>query len=430
MTEKDHIEELLHRKLHDHGQEPPQEVWTHIARSLEAGAVPPAPAPRRKLWRIAAAVTSAAAMLTAALLLVPSVEPPAEHLASVAPRQQDDRQAVERLIGSAITVDDLSRKLQGRETPSAHRSAPQVPYTETARLIAADAPAAEESADPTPAEIIRAATRTDERPPHRGESQPVPEAVPGRDRAGYSPSPQWETLAELKRRRTRRPKPGLSLYALNSSGIRTGGNGTPRPIVMATAPQAISVVNDHSILMKSGTRTPRQAIKMHHKYPVTVGIGIDYPLSARFSLESGVTYSYLQSTSATFTQQVSDYRLRQELHYIGIPLKLNYRLVDTPRFGFYAGAGGMLEKGVRGTRTTTILTRGTTAKERTSFKVEGVQPSVGASLGVEYKPAELVSIYLEPGISYYFDNSQPDNYRTEHPLNFSLKAGVRFNLSK
>lgn len=430
MTEKDHIEELLHRKLYDHGQEPPQEVWTHIARSLEAGAVPPAPAPRRKLWRIAAAVTSAAAMLTAALLLVPSVEPPAEHLASVPPRQQDDRQAVERLIGNAITVDDLSRKLQGRETPSAHRSAPQVPYTETARLIAADAPAAEESADPTPAEIIRAATRTDERPPHRGESQPVPEAVPGRDRAGYSPSPQWETLAELKRRRTRRPKPGLSLYALNSSGIQTGGNGTPRPIVMATAPQAISVVNDHSILMKSGTRAPRQAIKMHHKYPVTVGIGIDYPLSARFSLESGVTYSYLQSTSATFTQQVSDYRLRQELHYIGIPLKLNYRLVDTPRFGFYAGAGGMLEKGVRGTRTTTILTRGTTAKERTSFKVEGVQPSVGASLGVEYKPAELVSIYLEPGISYYFDNSQPDNYRTEHPLNFSLKAGVRFNLSK
>ena len=59
-----------------------------------------------------------------------------------------------------------------------------------------------------------------------------------------------------------------------------------------------------------------------------------------------------------------------------------------------------------------------------------LQWSVGASLGIGYRFNGLVGIYLEPGVSYYFDNgSFVETVYRERPLNFSLGIGLRFNLN-
>ena len=50
--------------------------------------------------------------------------------------------------------------------------------------------------------------------------------------------------------------------------------------------------------------------------------------------------------------------------------------------------------------------------------------------GMEYRfgKGKNVGLYLEPGITYYFDSDLPASIRTDHPLQFEAQAGVRFHL--
>lgn len=67
------------------------------------------------------------------------------------------------------------------------------------------------------------------------------------------------------------------------------------------------------------------------------------------------------------------------------------------------------------------------SKNSTSLNARGVVWSLGAGLGVGYNFIDNFGIYIEPGVSYYFDNDkQPESYRTAHPLMFNLNAGFRF----
>ena len=57
-------------------------------------------------------------------------------------------------------------------------------------------------------------------------------------------------------------------------------------------------------------------------------------------------------------------------------------------------------------------------------------PCVRVILSGSYRFNDLVGIYLEPGVSYYFDNgSFVETVYRERPLNFSLGIGLRFNLN-
>ena len=40
-----------------------------------------------------------------------------------------------------------------------------------------------------------------------------------------------------------------------------------------------------------------------------------------------------------------------------------------------------------------------------------------------------LGVYVEPGVKYYFDNgSMVQNVFKDHPCNFSLQVGLRFNM--
>lgn len=57
------------------------------------------------------------------------------------------------------------------------------------------------------------------------------------------------------------------------------------------------------------------------------------------------------------------------------------------------------------------------------------QCSVNASAGMQFNLSSVVGLYVEPGVSYYFDNgSSVSNIYKEKPLNFNLEFGLRFSL--
>ena len=55
--------------------------------------------------------------------------------------------------------------------------------------------------------------------------------------------------------------------------------------------------------------------------------------------------------------------------------------------------------------------------------------SAGIAPGLQYNFGDLVGIFAEPTLSYYFKNEKaPQTLYKEQPFYFTLNIGVRFNL--
>ena len=125
----------------------------------------------------------------------------------------------------------------------------------------------------------------------------------------------------------------------------------------------------------------------------------------------------------------SHYTTYQKLQYVGIPLNVNYTFYQHQKWSVYGTTGGMVEKCVRGKSTTEFTVGGKQqAVQYDDVKEKRLQYSVGVALGVQAKIADHVGFYLEPGVSYHFDNrSNVTNIYKDTPLNFSLGLGFRYS---
>ena len=171
--------------------------------------------------------------------------------------------------------------------------------------------------------------------------------------------------------------------------------------------------------------------EIHHRQPVRVGMTVRYPISDRWSVESGLQYSRL-SSDITVSSVGNGSQTDQDLDYLGVPVNVNYQLVGGKRWSVYASAGGAVEKMVKGKRTTRDVANGKEGPvERESVSIKPLQYSVTGAIGAEYHVDSTISIYAEPGMSYHFDNhSAIPTYYQEKPLGLSLNVGLRFNLGK
>ena len=145
-----------------------------------------------------------------------------------------------------------------------------------------------------------------------------------------------------------------------------------------------------------------------HHLPVRFGLSLNYQLSPRLALLSGISYTYLYSEFKI--PLYSNISYDQKLHYLGIPLGLSYQLWSSNRFQFYLSGGVMLEK---------------------CLNEKPWQWSVDASAGVEYALTRQFGFFLEPSLGYYFkDGTSFEHYYKEHPLTPSIEFGLRLHLSQ
>lgn len=170
--------------------------------------------------------------------------------------------------------------------------------------------------------------------------------------------------------------------------------------------------------------------RVHHRMPVTVGVTLSYAFSDKWSLETGLTYTLLSSELHSGAKSYIEEE--QKLHYVGIPLKIKHTFWQNERLSLYAVAGGAVEKCVSGSLETLYVTGSSDRKtEHTSLDVKSLQWSVNAAVGGQFNLIRQLGVYIEPGVSYYFDDGTGiETYRKEHPCNFNLQLGVRFTLPK
>ena len=231
--------------------------------------------------------------------------------------------------------------------------------------------------------------------------------------------PQRE-VEERPMTKTRR-QVSLGLYAMNGLGSQHGSNGVQMADALA---REYAATNEHSYATSSRRSEPIYLIgyeeRQHHHRPVTYGLSLSYPLSDRFALTSGVVYTKLRSD---FTQIMRNQQIQQEqmLHYVGIPLSLNYRLWAYKGFDAYLSAGVKADWNVA-THLETEGVRQTLPKDRMQWSLNG-------SLGLQYNVVPQLGVYAEPSLNWYPDNgSVVQNYFKDKPLSMGLQLGLRLNL--
>lgn len=181
--------------------------------------------------------------------------------------------------------------------------------------------------------------------------------------------------------------------------------------------------NDVDYLMAAAYKALQKSPqgKAKHHAPVSVGMQIAFGVAPRLSLSTGVVYTRTSSDFYPYAPN-NDYNVHQVLHYVGIPVGLNYELWRSGGFHAYVMAGAEAAYNVKND-TDEDGTRKQDAKR------DRVQFSGKASLGAQYDISPSVGLYIEPGAKYYFDNgSDVENTFKDKKLNFNLQFGLRLNL--
>ena len=169
----------------------------------------------------------------------------------------------------------------------------------------------------------------------------------------------------------------------------------------------------------------------HHFMPLTVQLSLSRQLNSRWSLSTGLSYSLLRSNYESGNENTLIKR-SQKLHYLGIPLRFNYKLIGSTHWNLYASGGLQLDMPVGGSMTTNYIYGGPYANIEQASITEPVinapwMLSVGIGAGVQYELTPHMTLYLEPNINYYAPLTNGiETYRTERPFDFSIPLGIRF----
>ena len=110
--------------------------------------------------------------------------------------------------------------------------------------------------------------------------------------------------------------------------------------------------------------------------------------------------------------------MEQKATYLGIPLRIDYTILNEGRFSAWLGIGGKVD----------YLIYGNIGEERLVDK--SLHWSVLSNVGIQYDLFKNFGVFISPVISYYFKPSEPAiiTYRTEKPLMLNLSAGLKFTL--
>lgn len=276
----------------------------------------------------------------------------------------------------------------------------------------------------------------DQSPKTTGEEPEIPAAASDDERQKIdaaeesAPDLKTETQENTVRKKVKSRKWGFGM----GGGAVSVGSGNSVPGYMLST---MGLRSEDLLLMNApsgGEAIPKTDV--HHNKPLSFGLGVSYYLNNRFSLGSGLTYTYLSSDWITSGKYKA--KTTQKLHFVGIPLGLTYKIAEWQRFNLYASAGFQVDVNVGGQQKEELVHEVLQTNEVMDSEVYSVRDrkllfSANAKVGISYPLLRFVSAYAEAGAGYYFDNggalfdkmSKMPTIYSDKPLNLTLQAGFR-----
>ena len=392
----------LHDKLAEHEMAAPDDLWADIEAALEQAPVSPSHRGKSRfvaLRRWAAAAAVAALMLGGGYLWfsqsTTALQAESDETANI--ERTDDEPKPETVVEEQpkLLAKLETEKKTTTTTKTTTKTATETPPTEPTT------PPYEKSEEEPP---MTPATPAEEKPERQ-----LTTDEPRRPAQGATVRKQQQYVT-------------LGLHATNGLGSQTNSN----PVQMADG--LIKQYDDLYTNPYAAARSSERAYltgfeeRQHHHQPIAYGLTLGYPLTARLSLTTGLVYTKLVSD---FTQVMRNMQIQrqQTLHYVGIPLNLNYSLWSSRRFKAYLSAGTAAYWNVA----TRLVTDGV----KQQMDKDRLQWSLSGSLGLQYDLLPQIGIYAEPGLSYYPDNgSRLQNYFKDKPTTLNLQLGLRMNIGR
>ena len=181
----------------------------------------------------------------------------------------------------------------------------------------------------------------------------------------------------------------------------------PEDSVAAETPQSAMTV----MRAKSGYSDSYQ-----HEIPVSVGLSARFFLTDRLSINTGLNYTRYKSLRTRWFASTHDQQKDwQYAHYLGIPVRLDWMIVNKKHFNFYLGAGVQADKCIYAT----------VGGERLHEKE--VLFGLNGAMGLQFNIVPMVGLYFEPDISYSINEGSIQTYRIREPFMISVRGGIRFN---
>ena len=152
-----------------------------------------------------------------------------------------------------------------------------------------------------------------------------------------------------------------------------------------------------------------------HRMPLVVGLSVKFPVTEKIGVTTGLEYS-LYSSSFSYPPGEKT----QLVHYLGIPVRLDWTFVSSRWLDAYLGTG------VKGD-----LCLGATMDGQSIGKGGPAFRLLGAG-GIQFNATRNLSLFVEPEISWTVPSERRvlSTYSSEHPWMFTVATGVRINLGK
>lgn len=462
MTHLTPWEQSLRQRLDKHETAPPPEGWKRLYQSLETrttGAMPsvtPHPVRRRGIrpaWVVT--VLTAAACAALVWVLLPVEEDPHSTMAVTSALPSTPAVTSGHLARSVAALAETSgHQDAGRpvgdtkawpkeETSTVGELTPDTAMAAVPMVAALYAKATDDTPECTADSVVAAAMAEEARPQRK---------LGATDRT-LTPTRHHAVFVRRTTGKKLHAPLSLALHTTATGGGSTGSNrggyyalsaplsgtlsnkgvtgGTSADAEMGNAVQTSpGMPPDEPDWLLVGNAQREVGSHIRHKYPVRFGVSLHIPLTHRWGLTTGLTYTRL-ATDITSGSDMAYYQIEQRLRYIGIPLNVQYTMFDSRLFTAYLGAGGEIEKCVSGTRTTTCHDGSTSpfAVADENDLGRGLwQSSLGTSLGLQLNILPALGLYLEPGLTWYApDGSSLPSIRHDHPWQFTLQAGLRLS---
>lgn len=162
-----------------------------------------------------------------------------------------------------------------------------------------------------------------------------------------------------------------------------------------------------------------------HDRPITFGLALSRSLGKRWGMETGVQYTLLKSR---FEKGEGGYSIlrKQSIHYVGLPLKLSYNILDYRGLSAYTSAGVTLHIPVHGRQDYSYMVNWQTTHTGSRHIAAPLQWQTGIGFGLQYRCGRNISIFAEPTFSWFIPSgSDVHTVWSEHPLEFTAPMGIR-----
>ena len=199
--------------------------------------------------------------------------------------------------------------------------------------------------------------------------------------------------------------PILKVYDVNLAPPYTGVTGPKDSTEVETPEPARAMMRSKSSYTE----------KYRHDIPVSFGVSARLHITDRLSINIGLNYTRYASDRTRMFADYSYQNDRQYAHYLGIPVRLDWMIVNRKHFNFYVGAGVQADKCIYAT----------IGDERLHEKE--VLFGLNGAIGLQYNIIPKVGLYIEPDFSYSLNEGSIQTYRSREPFVITVRGGLRFN---